>query len=143
MPLVPSGANGVRLPESNAVNASTMNSSSTPSLTNTITVLARALSRKPAISSAGDREHEERGGQVDDAALARRLGDRVRQREAERGVEQLVEVAAPADRHGGHRDAVLEHEVPADDPRDQLAHRRVRVRVGASPATGIVEASSA
>src|SRR5258708_31629294 len=46
--------------------------------------------------------------------------------------EQLVEVLAPGDRDGGRTDRILETEIPADDPRDQLAHRRVRVRVGAA-----------
>ena len=46
--------------------------------------------------------------------------------------EHLVEVLAPRDRDRGCADGVLEHQVPADDPRDQLAHRRVGVGVGAA-----------
>ena len=95
-------------------------------------MLVRALSRKPGDQQRGDGEDDEDGRQVDDPALARRLRDRVRQREAEGGVEQLVEVAAPADRDGRDRHAVLEDQVPADDPGDQLAHRRVGVGVGAA-----------
>ena len=82
---------------------------------------------------AGDREHEERRGDVDLAALlAGRVGDRVRQRQPEQRVQQLVEVGAPSDGHGRDRDAVLEDQVPADDPGRELAERRVGVGVGAA-----------
>ena len=40
-------------------------------------------------------------------------------------VEQRVEVAGEADRDRGGADRELEHEVPADDERDELAERRV------------------
>ena len=48
----------------------------------------------------------------------------------ERLVHQAQEVAGPrgADRHRAER--VLEDQVPADDPGDELAHRRVAVGVG-------------
>ena len=46
--------------------------------------------------------------------------------------DQRVEIVAPRDRHGDVADRVLEDQIPADDPRDQLAERRVRVGVGAS-----------
>ena len=49
--------------------------------------------------------------------------------EAEAGHE-LPEVGRPRDRDGDVPDGVLEDEVPADDPRDELAERRVGVRVG-------------
>jgi hypothetical protein len=74
-----------------------------------------------------DGDHEHHGGEVDHAALARRLGDRVRQGDAEDRVQELFDVAAPADRR--HREAVLDQQVPADDPGDDLAERRVGVRV--------------
>ena len=47
-------------------------------------------------------------------------------------VEQRVQVAREADGHRGRADRELEHEVPADDERDELAERRVRVRVRAA-----------
>ena len=103
-----------------------------PTLMTTITVFARALSRKPTISSAATASTRNAAGRLTTPPSPGGCGDRVGQREAERGVEQLVEVAAPADGHGGDRDAVLEDQVPADDPGDQLAHRRVGVRVGAA-----------
>ena len=46
--------------------------------------------------------------------------------------EHRFSVLAPRDRHGRRADRVLEHQVPADDPRDELAHRRVGVGVGAA-----------
>ena len=45
--------------------------------------------------------------------------------------QQRGEVVAPRDRHGDVADRVLEDQIPADDPGDQLAERRVRVGVGA------------
>ena len=124
--------NGLRLSDSNALKASTMKRISTPTLMKTISVLVRARSADADDQQRGDGEHEERGRQVDRPALARRLGDRVGQREAEGRVEELAEVAAPADGHGRDGDAVLEDQVPADDPGDELAHRRVGVRVRAA-----------
>jgi hypothetical protein len=52
MPSRPLGANGLRLPASKTVAATTMNSSSTASLTNTIMVFVLAVSRAPFMSSA-------------------------------------------------------------------------------------------
>ncbi len=46
--------------------------------------------------------------------------------------EQRLEVVAPGDRHRDVADGVLEDQVPADDPGDELAERRVGVRVGAA-----------
>ncbi len=46
--------------------------------------------------------------------------------------EERVGVAGPRDGDGRVADGVLEEEVPADDPGDQLAQRRVGVRVGAA-----------
>ena len=54
-----------------------------------------------------------------------------RQRDAE-AAQQRVEVVAPRDRDRDVADGVFENQVPADDPRDQLAERRVRVGVGAA-----------
>ena len=44
--------------------------------------------------------------------------------------QQRLEVVAPADRDGDVADGVLDDQVPADDPGDQLAERRVGVGVG-------------
>ena len=54
-----------------------------------------------------------------------------RQRDAEIP-QQRLEVVAPGDRDRDVADGVLENQIPADDPRDQLAERRVGVRVGAA-----------
>ena len=81
----PSTKNGLKLSLLNAVMPSTMNSASTTSLIATMIVLARAVSRTPIISTAGDREHQERRGEVDRAALAGRVGERLGQRERRTG----------------------------------------------------------
>ncbi len=48
------------------------------------------------------------------------------------GVEELDQVARPADGNSGGREQIFEHQVPADEPRHAFAERRVRVRVGAA-----------
>ena len=44
--------------------------------------------------------------------------------------QQLLEIARPRDRHGDVADRVFDDQIPADDPRDQLAERGVGVGVG-------------
>ena len=46
--------------------------------------------------------------------------------------EQRTEVAAPRDRHRHVTDGILKDQIPANDPRDQLAQRSVRIRVCAA-----------
>src|SRR5215207_6960353 len=104
-----------------------MNRITIATLMTTITALARALSRTPDISSTVIASTLKTAGRLNEPPLTGRAGERVGQREPEQRVEQLVEVLAPADGDRRHRDAVLEDQVPADDPRDQLAHRRVAV----------------
>ena len=43
--------------------------------------------------------------------------------------QQLHEIARPADRHGHVADRVFEDQIPADDPGDDLAERRVGISV--------------
>ena len=62
-------------------------------------------------------------------AIAGRQPDRQPGPEA---AQQRVEVVAPRNGDGDVADGVLEDQVPADDPRDQLPHRRVRIGVGAA-----------
>ncbi len=47
-------------------------------------------------------------------------------------LENTVEILAPRDRHGGRADRVFEDQIPSDDPRDELAHGGVPVRVRAT-----------
>ena len=47
-------------------------------------------------------------------------------------LEHAVEVFAPRDRDRRRAHRVLEDEVPPDNPRDELAHRRVGIGIGAS-----------
>jgi hypothetical protein len=37
-------------------------------------------------------------------------------------LQELVDVAAPADRHAGDRNAILQDQVPADDKGDELTY---------------------
>ena len=132
-----------------------------PSLTATMMLFARALSRSPSTSShvmsatianAGRLMRTEcrrcaaRCVQRRDV-LRRRIGRRRRQRgregvvrrsvvggEPRRQVQpemlnELAKVVPPRDRDGDVADRVLEDQIPADDPGDELAERRVRVRV--------------
>ena len=47
-------------------------------------------------------------------------------------LQQRIEVVAPRNRDRDVADRVLEDQVPADDPCDQLAERRVRIDIGAA-----------
>ncbi len=47
-------------------------------------------------------------------------------------LEQLEQVVRPADGHGRRADRVLDDQVPANDPGDELAEGRVGIRVGAA-----------
>ena len=61
--------------------------------------------------------------------VARRQPDRQLDTEA---AYQRVEVVAPRDRDGDIADGVFQDQVPADDPRDELAQRGVGIRVRAA-----------
>ena len=97
-----------------------------------MTVFVRALSRTPYMSSAATASTRKTAGSVERAAVAGRPGDRGGDGDPEDGVQQRLQVAAPADGDRGDRDPVLEDEVPADDPGHELAQRRVAVRVRAA-----------
>ena len=47
-------------------------------------------------------------------------------------VQEAHDVARPADGDGGGAERVFEDQVPADDPGDELAHRRIGIGVGAA-----------
>ncbi len=47
-------------------------------------------------------------------------------------LQQAVQIARPPRRHGRRAKRVLQHQVPANDPRHQLAQRRVSVGVSRS-----------
>ena len=81
------------------------------------------------------RQIEHRAG-GEEAALDRVVDRRATERrryeiDVER-VEELDQVARPADRNGRGGEQVFEHQVPADEPRNAFAQGRVRVRIGAA-----------
>ena len=88
------------------------------------------------------RDDERDGGQIDDAARyarqrvralhrERRRHERRRQIDAE-SMEERAEVPRPSHRHGRRAEEIFEHQIPADDPRDELAERRVAIGVRAA-----------
>ena len=90
----------------------------------------------------GDEEHDEGGWQVADrAGVHPGVGagvevDRCPRPASGQGhaeePEERDEVVRPAVRHGARGDRVLEDQVPADDPGEELAERGVGVGVGAA-----------
>ena len=112
-------------------------------------MLSDALSRMPMTSTIvmqrddaegedveDDRDAEEvRRAREEPGNLARPCGSRST---ASRGMmmpnprDERLEVVGPADRDGDVADGVLDDQVPADDPGDELAERGVGVGVGAA-----------
>ena len=77
----------------------------------------------------GAQRDQDHRGQVDDPALLRRLGQGVRDLEAEQVVQQLVQVLRPADGDRGAGDPVLQQQAAGDGHRRQLADGGVGVGV--------------
>ncbi len=102
--------------------------------------------RDADVADPADRADDQHGRQIDERAgrryvavghRQRRIRYGGRQRELHAGeladrAEQAVEVARPADRDGRGREEVFEDQHPADEPGDDLAERRVRIRVRAA-----------
>ena len=65
------------------------------------------------------KERDEDGGQVEDAAFFGCDDQLMRQHESRRG-EESNDVARPADSDGARRHRVFEDEIPADDEGDKL-----------------------
>ena len=88
---------------------------------------------------AGDHHHrrqvEDRAGRVPGAVAGivgeRGDGEGRRHHDAE-VLEEAHDIARPADRDRGGAERVFEDQIPADDPGDELAHRRVGIGVGAA-----------
>ena len=72
----------------------------------------------------GERDHDD-GREVDDPAVGRARAERRGQVQAGEAVQQFVDVLAPADRDGRHRDAVLQEQAPADQEGRALAESGV------------------
>ncbi len=81
-------------------NATTMKNARIASLKTTMMRLALAVSRTPRTSRNVTRRDDRDGRQVHLAAVLGRVRDRLGQREPERVLQELVEVAAPADGDG-------------------------------------------
>ena len=80
---------------------------------------------------AAHREQRDRR-QVDNAALLGRIGQGVRDLEAEEVEQQLVDVLRPADGHGGSGDTVFEEEAGGDTHGRQLAQGGIGIGVRGS-----------
>ena len=115
-----------------------MTMSTTATLMTTMTALTVADSLTPTTRSAVTAAVTSTAGTLKTAVTGPRPppDDRTR-RGAESGrkaqaqlAEQRHEVAGPPDGDRGRAEGVLQHQVPADDPRDQLAERRIGVGVG-------------
>src|SRR5699024_3117249 len=78
--------------------------------------------------------HREQGDrrQVDDAALFGRIGQGVRDLEAEEVEQQLVDVLRPADGYRSSGDSVFEEEAGGDTHGRQLAESGIGIGVGRS-----------
>lgn len=132
IPAMPWEANGERCPSSNAVKAIAQKAMRMPIFSTAIAAVAPALSRMPRTSRVAAIMTTTTMRQVDHAAVAGAGGERFGKVPADEAVQQLVDVLAPSDRHGGDRDAVLQQQAPADEERDPLAERGVREGVGAA-----------
>jgi hypothetical protein len=87
--------------------------------------------RRRQVEDDRDRADVPSGGD-DVGGRAHRIdGERGRQVQIEEGEERL-EIVRPPVRHRARRDRVLEHQVPADDPGEELAEGGVGVGVGAA-----------
>lgn len=75
--------------------------------------------------------HDGGSREVDDAAVPRTRRQFMRQVNADGG-EEMREILAPRDAHRDGRHGVFQHEVPSDNPGDELAHRGVGISVGTS-----------
>jgi threonine dehydratase len=135
IPETPSGAKGWKFAPVNAVNAVTTKNTRMPILTTTMTAFARALPGAQRQQDRDDRDDDD-GRDVEQPALRRRLRDRVGQGEPEGGLQELVDVAAPAGRKsvaaGGRLDGVTpRHRPSAADV--ALAARQIHPHVRRTP----------
>ena len=126
---VPCGRNGVKFLVLKFANAMTMKNSRIASFRPTITKFAAALSRAPRTSSNVMASTMNTAGRLNTPPASGDFAIASGSVTPKAASEERVEVAAPADGDRRDRYAVLEDEVPADDPGDDLAERRVRVGV--------------
>ncbi len=119
-----------------------MNTSTTATLITTITALTRADSLMPIISSIEITQTMKTAGRLMSPCTSGPIGQLHRLRAAMRSscggrlmpksCSSDDDVAGPTDGDRGGAHGVLEHQVPADDPGQQLAHGGVGVGVGAA-----------
>ena len=107
----------------------TITAATTSSLIATTTWLMPAGELDADDQHAHHQQRDHHRGQVDDAVGG---GRRARSAPRGRALDDLLEVAGEAGRQRRRADRELQGEVPADDPRDQLAEGRVAERVGAA-----------
>ena len=141
-PPVFGGTNGCQLAVFTYLSPKAITRSTIAIFTYTITLLKRADSLIPTTSSVVIAMMSADRRQVDDAA--RHSNERVRSFDGERRLherfwqidadtmEEGTEVPRPPDSNCRRAEEILEHEIPSNDPRDELAERRVAIGVRAS-----------
>ena len=118
------GMNGLRLAALTKNSPATMTKTQMATLTRTSRLVTRADSRMPTMATTPSTSTMPIAPRLTDAALFGEPGARQ--------AEQLCEVTRPAPGHHRRAERELQQQVPPDDPRDDLAHRGVRVGVGAA-----------
>ena len=112
------------------------------SLMATMRLLKFALMIHADDQHEGDQRDERNGGKIeigagrDEMLEPFHLEGRAREGGRDRHVHllghEVAEIARPADRHRRSGGEIFQHQVPADDPGEEPAHRRVGVGVGAA-----------
>ena len=135
------GMNGCQFAGSMKIAPDAITISTTATLMTTITRVDRRRFADAEDQQGRDRNRDQHRRQVEHRGDRIAAGDRDQRagRGAERGgkaephlVQQRHQIAGPADRDRGRAQRVLEDQVPADHPGDELAERGVGVGVGGS-----------
>ncbi len=108
----------------------------------TMTLLTRADSWTPTTRSVGHQGDHHHGRRIDHRAgevpgvlrgvVVKRRSRKVGRHDDAEVSQKAHDIAGPADGDGGGAERVFQDQIPADDPGDELAERRIGVSVGAA-----------